>query len=108
MDILKRFIWEYRFILLVILAVFFYAIFEWQRFKTKAYALMLQAKSLAKDAILKSGDQQVEWVIKKAYQFLPRRYTVFISDDLMRKIIFKLYHSAKDYLDDGQINNSIE
>lgn len=108
MELLKRLIWEYRFVLLVILAVFFYVIFEWQRFKTKAYALMLQAKSLAMDAILKSGNQQAEWVVKKAYQFLPRSWTIFISEERMRKIVFYLYHKAKDYLDDGQINNSIE
>lgn len=68
---------------------------------------MLQAKRLAKDAVLKSGDEQVEWVIKKAYQFLPKSITVFISEDMMRKIVKYLYDKAKDYIDDGQFNNSI-
>jgi hypothetical protein len=108
MELLKSLIWEYRFVLLIVLAVFFYAVFEWQRFKAKAYALMLQAKRLAKDAILKSGDQQAEWVVKKMYQFLPLSWKIFISEERLRKIVFYLYHNAKDCLDDGQINNSIE
>lgn len=103
-----NFIFKYRFIILVILAVILYAALEWQKFKTQSYALMLQAKSLAKDAILKSGAQQEEWVIKKAYQYLPKSLTIFLSEQRMRKLVHYLYVKAKDYMDDGEMNNSIE
>lgn len=102
-----KFIWEFRFVILVVLAVVLYAALEWQKFKGQAYALMLQAKSLAKDAILKSGAQQEEWVIRKAYQFLPRKITIFINQERMRKIVHYLYVKAKDLIDDGEMNNSI-
>lgn len=102
-----KLLFEYRVIILVVLAVILYAALEWQKVKTKSYALMLQAKSLAKDAILKSGLQQEEWVIKKAYQFLPGRITIFLNEQSMRKIVHYLYVSAKDYVDDGELNNSI-
>ena len=105
---LKQLLWEYRFIIVIGIGVILFCIFEWQRAKTIAYSLMLQAKSLAKDAVLKSGQQQEEWVVKKAYQFLPKTLTLFISKDTMRELIHYLYRKAKDYLDDGQINNSIE
>jgi len=101
-------LFEYRFIIILFLAVILYAALEWQKFKTKAYALMLQAKSLAKDAILKSGHQQEEWVIRKAYQFLPKKITLFINEQRMRSIVHYLYVKAKDYVDDGELNNSIE
>lgn len=107
MEMIKSLIWEYRYVLLVLLAVLFYAIFEWQRFKAQSYALMLQAKRLAKDTVLKSGNEQVDWIVNKAYQFLPKTWTVFISKERMRKIVYYLYHKAKDYLDDGEVNNSI-
>lgn len=100
-------LWEYRFIILVVIATVLYAALEWSKFKTQLYALMLQAKRLAKDAVLKSGDEQVEWVIKKAYQFLPARITIFISEDLMRKIVKYLYSKLKDFIDDGELNNSL-
>ncbi|MCM8711266.1 hypothetical protein M2651_09510 [Clostridium sp. SYSU_GA19001] len=106
METIKSFIWEYRFVLVIAAALGSYAFAEWNGFKAKSYALMLQAKSLAKDAVLKSGDEQVEWVIKKSYQILPKRWTILISEELMRKVVFFLYHKAKDYLDDGEINNS--
>ena len=69
---------------------------------------MLQAKDKAKDLILKSGQQQEDWVIDKAYIFLPKKITAFINRERMRKIIHYLYLKAKDLLDDGKLNNSIK
>lgn len=99
-------LFEYRFIIMVMLGVILYSALEWQKFKTQAYALMLQAKRLAKDEVLKNGDEQVEWIIKKSYQFLPRKLTIFISEKLLRKIIKYLYSKLKDYIDDGKMNSS--
>ena len=101
-------LFEYRFIILVVLAVILFAILEWEKFKSQAYALMFQAKSMAKDAILKSGAQQEEWVIRKAYQFMPKSLTIFLSVQRMRRLVHYLYIKAKDYVDDGEMNNSIE
>jgi hypothetical protein len=69
---------------------------------------MLQAKRLAKDAVLKSGQEQVEWVVNKARLFLPKSVMLFISEERLRKIIDYLYHKSKDYLDDGKINDSVK
>ncbi|WP_238884548.1 hypothetical protein [Clostridium sp. YIM B02551] len=104
---MKEFLFENRFVIVVVLAVLLYAMFEWNNFKQITYSLMLQAKRYAKDQVLQSGDEQVEWVINKAYQFLPARITLFLSKDLLRKIVEYLYNKLKDYLDDGQVNNSI-
>ena len=101
-------LFEFRFIIMIVLAVILYAALEWQKFKTISFALMLQAKSKAKDLILKSGKKQEDWVVKKAYQYLPRKITIFINEQRMRRIIHYLYVRAKDYIDDGEFNNSIE
>jgi hypothetical protein len=67
---------------------------------------MLQAKSLAKDAVLQSGEQQFEWVIARAYQYIPSSLKLFLSEDMVRKMVRWLYSKGKDYLDDGKLNNS--
>lgn len=105
---IKDFLWNNRFIIVLLIAVVLYALMEWQRFKATAYSLMLQAKRMAKDAILKSGQVQEEWVVRKVYQFLPRRLTILITEQMMRQLVHYMYHKAKDYLDDGKENNSIE
>lgn len=103
------FLFQYRYIIIMIfIVVGFLIIFSWEKFKSTAYALMLQAKRLAKDTILSSGAEQEEWVINKAYQFLPRAITMLISRELMKTIVHKLYISAKDYLDNGKMDGSIK
>lgn len=108
MQSILNFIVEYRFMLLVILGVFIFAMAEWGKFKKLAYSGILNAKSLAKDYVLKSGKQQEDWVVKKMYQYLPKAFTRFISEENMRRAVHYLYHKAKDYIDDGKINNSVE
>ncbi|CAM2938986.1 hypothetical protein HAHI6034_05830 [Hathewaya histolytica] len=105
---ISNLLWEYRFIIVLLVSIVLYIVLEWEKFKRVSYGVMLQAKSLAKDKILKSGKQQEEWVVKKMYQFLPKALTVFISDEVMKKIVHFLYVKGKDYLDDGKLNNSIE
>jgi len=73
-----KLLFEYRFIIAVVLIVVLYAVFEWQRFKTILFALMLVAKDKAKDFILKGGQAQENYVVDKAYKFLPKRITLFI------------------------------
>ncbi len=105
---MKALIFDYRFVIAVILAAVIYALLDWQNAKQKIYQLMLLAKSQAKDAVLKSGKEQEEWVIKNAYKYLPKRITILIPEQTMRKIVKILYKAAKDYLDDGKLNNSQE
>ncbi len=105
---MKEFILEIRFIIALIIGVIFFALFEKEQFKSIIYALMLQAKSMAKDMVLNSGQAQEDWVIDKAYIFLPKWMVVIIPKKVMRDIVRYLYRLARDKLDDGEVNGSIE
>jgi len=107
-DIKMKLLIEYRFVILVVLAIIIFSIFEWQKTKGILYALILKAKSMAKDWVLKSGEKQEDWVVVNAYIFLPKKITVFIKRERMRILVHYLYHKAKDLVDDGEMNNSIE
>jgi hypothetical protein len=98
-------LYEWRFVIAIILAVVLYALCNWKEFKSKLYALMLQAKSMAKDEVLKSGKEQEDWVVIQIYKYVP--YVKFIPEIAMRKVVHFLYIKGKDYLDDGQMNGSI-
>jgi hypothetical protein len=107
MEILKRFMWEYRFILVLVAAVVIYALLEWKKFKYKAFGLMKQARQMAKEAILNSGQEQEDWVVEKLYIILPKPIGVLIPSTTMHKIVKFIYKRVKDYLDDGKLNNSV-
>lgn len=100
-------LFEFRYVLAFLVGFVFFALFEWEKTRRIIGNLMLTAKSLAKDAVLNSGRDQEDWVLIKAYQYLPKWITMFIPKEVMRRLIRYLYHMAKDYLDDGTINNSI-
>lgn len=100
-------IWEYRFVLLVLLAVFLYALLEWNSFKSKAYALMLQAKKLAKDNVLASGAEQEKWVVDGLYIILKKLKIPFITKERLQPVVHYLYIKAMDCIDDGKLNDSI-
>jgi hypothetical protein len=69
-------------------------------------ALIIQAKRLAKDTILSSGQEQENWVVTQAMKYLPVYITVFLGEEKIRKIVRLLYNKARDYADDGIINGS--
>jgi len=94
--------------MIVILAAVIHGLVTWKESKSRLYALMLQAKSKAKNAVLLSGQQQEEWVVKHAMQYLPASFRIFLSEDVIRGMVRWLYKKGKDYLDDGKINNSVK
>jgi hypothetical protein len=104
-------IWEYRFLILLIAALLLVALNELNIFKGKIKDAMLKAENLAKDAILKSGVEEEQWVVNNLYLFISKRWLFLIkkllSEEQLREIIRKLYKNAVDYIDDGQLNNSI-
>ena len=107
MGVITSFLWENRFIILIVaFVILFFVLLGWQKTKLLLYQLMLQAKSMAKDAILKSGQEQEDWVVRKAWQLLPSSFKVFLNENTLKRIVRWLYHKAKDYADDGQFNAS--
>lgn len=98
-------VWDYRYIIRWAIIVVLYGLMEWNDFKARVITLMLDAKKLAKDGILKNGEQQVEWIILQVYQKLPKRYQL-LNENTMKKIVKYLYDKAIDYIDDGELNNS--
>lgn len=99
---------EYNYIFILILGFIILFLFERQQAISVLYALMLQAKRMAKDAILETGKEQEDWVVEKAKLVLPRWILIFLPDDKLRGFVKFLFDKLKDYADDGQFNNSIK
>lgn len=100
-------LWEWRFVIALVVGVLLYAVLEWEKFKALAFSAMLQAKRMAKKAVLNSGQEQEDWAVQQILKYLPLRIKVFITEAMVRKAVKYLYSKAKDKLDDGQFNNSI-
>jgi hypothetical protein len=110
MELVKSLIWDWRYIATCIIAVILFAIFDWQNFKVKAYSYMLLAKSMAKDAVLKSGQEQEDFVVKQLMIWLPVRLKALpgVNEENIRKVVHFLYVKAKDLIDNGKLDNSVQ
>jgi hypothetical protein len=82
------------------------AIFNWEQTLKLVRAGILKAKSLAKDAILTSGQEQEDWVVENVYPLIPLPVKIFVSEGLFRIIVKQVYSAAKDLMDDGRLNHS--
>ncbi|MGE5631695.1 MAG: hypothetical protein ACM3TR_11435 [Caulobacteraceae bacterium] len=99
-------LWEWRFIIILVLSAVLYCIKEWEKAKSIIYAGIAQAKRYAKDQVLKNGAQQEEYVVRLMLQKLPLSLRLILGEDQIRKIIRCLYNKLGDYIDDGVLNES--
>ncbi len=107
LETILSYLWEFRFVIMVIAFSVFFFIFEREMAISTLYALMLQAKRMAKDLILTSGKEQEDWVVDKAKLFLPKPVLLFLPDARLRAFVRILFAKLKDQFDDGEVNNSI-
>ncbi|AWK52198.1 hypothetical protein DIC82_14845 [Clostridium beijerinckii] len=103
---MKELIWEYRYVILLVVASGVYTILEWSSVKGKILNAIVAAKDLAKDKVLHGGKAQEDWVVSRVYMILPIRIKLLLSEELLRKIIKYLYQKSMDLIDDGKVNNS--
>lgn len=95
--------------ILIVLAAVVYILFlsvtkQWTKVREFAYQLMLLAEKNFQDG---EGELKFNFVVTMVYRYIPVWLKIFVKEEDIKKLIEKWYQLAKDYLDDGEINNSI-
>lgn len=94
---------------LVIIAIFAYIAFlaltkRWTKLREMAYAMMLQAERVYLD---EQGKEKFEAVFSRMYEdYLPNWIKAFVPETILREYLQDWYNKAKDYLDNGALDNS--
>jgi hypothetical protein len=107
---MKDFLMANWFVLLFALAFVGYGIFliitkQWTKLRMQAYGLMLAAERIFAD---NEGRKKFAAVFEKLYfNLIPPWFRLFVSPDSVKAKLQEWYNIAKDYLDDGNINDSI-
>ena len=52
------------------------------------------------------GKQKLKWVVSQARELLPKWMQVFVTEEMMMKVIDEWFKGVKDLLDDGKVNGS--
>lgn len=94
--------------LIIVLAIVGYALYltikkKWVELRDFAYALMLSAERLYNDC---QGKEKFEVVFREVYNLIPVWLQKLIPPESIREKLQEWYDTAKDYLDDGFINNT--
>jgi hypothetical protein len=99
-------LWEWRFVIMLVVGFGLFCMFEWEKAKRILYAGIAQAKRYAKDQVLKNGKQQEEYVVRLALQHLPLALRIFLGEKNIRILVRYLYSKLGDYIDDGILNDT--
>jgi hypothetical protein len=96
--------------IVIIAALIFYVVYlvvnrKWEQMRGDAYRLMVQAESIIKGT--KRGQERFEAVFQEIYSLVPAWLRFWFPETLVREMLQKWYNKIKDYLDDGNINNSV-
>jgi hypothetical protein len=77
---------------------------QWTRIREFAYQVMLLAERTFGD---ENGKIKFDFVVRIVFKNLPAWLKLFIHEDDIKKLIQTWYDKAKDFLDDGQFNESM-
>lgn len=76
-----------------------------QKLREQAYKLMLAAEKRYGQG---TGNFKFNYVVEKLYPRLPRSMLKILSKEDVEVYVQEWYNKAKDYLDNGENDNSIE
>lgn len=77
-----------------------------EEIRAEVYQLFLAAEHTYTES--GSGKQKMKWVISKARGLLPGWLQVFVTEELLYKVVQGWFSAIKDLLDDGKCNKSTE
>lgn len=76
---------------------------QWTMVREFAYQVMLLAERTFSD---ENGSIKFDFVVRIVYRYIPPWLKLFVKEDDVKQLIQLWYDSAKDFLDDGNVNNS--
>ena len=72
--------------------------------RNDVYQLILKAEHIYNES--GQGKQKFEWVIQQARGLLPSWLRIFVTEDMLKRIVQSWFTGIKDLLDDGKVNGS--
>lgn len=97
---------------IVVISLVFYKDMTINWLKNEISLLMLGSEKINRKNLELKGEQLMEMVVATTLKILIPRLPFwiqpFISEEYIRNIAQLLHDKAKDYIDDGKLNNSIE
>ncbi|NLL67247.1 MAG: hypothetical protein GX236_06050 [Clostridiaceae bacterium] len=108
LDMFKELLSQNWLVILILVSVAAYIVYlsitkQWTKVREFAYQVMLLAERTFVD---QDGKMKFDFVVRMVYKYLPSWIKIFFSEEQLRRLIQEWYDIAKDFLDDGIVNDS--
>lgn len=91
-------------IVTIVMAVQYFKLKALDGIREDVYRLILKAEHIYNGS--EQGKQKFKYVVQQARGLLPTWLRLFLTEELLEKLIEKWFQGVKDLLDDGKVNGT--
>ena len=92
--------WGLILLLLIFLLKLF---FDYENTVKQIRQLIFLAEEKARKEVLKTGEEEFEWVVENGYHYLPLTMKFFISEELFAKLVQYIFDQIKSWAVNRQL-----
>ena len=92
-----QFIGSWWGLLIVVLFLVGYAIYDWGRARKIIASMIFHAEERARELVLKNGEDKFQWVKVNTYNKLPRWMRFLLTEELYQTLIQKVFDELKEW-----------
>ena len=84
-------------LLIVVLFLVGYAIYDWGRARKIIASMIFHAEERARELVLKNGEDKFQWVKVNTYNKLPMWMRFLLTEELYQTLIQKVFDELKEW-----------
>lgn len=92
-----QFIGSWWGLLIVVLFLVGYAIYDWGKARKLIASMIFLAEERARELVLENGEAKFNWVKENAYPMLPKWIRFLLTEDMYEALIQKVFDELKEW-----------
>lgn len=92
-----QFIGSWWGLLIVVLFLIGYAIYDWGKARKLIASMIFHAEERARELVLENGEAKFNWVKENTYPMLPKWIRFLLTEDMYKALIQKVFDELKEW-----------
>lgn len=84
-------------LLVAVLFLVGYAIYDWRKAKKLIASMIFHAEERARELVLENGKEKFNWVKENTYPMLPKWIRFLLTEDMYKALIQKVFDELKEW-----------
>ena len=82
---------QYWGIIVAVLGLIGFAIYDYEKFKSRVVSLIFIAEEKSRELCLETGQKKFEWVVQNGYKYLPAVLKLVLSEELFKALVQHIF-----------------